>query len=90
LAVVLFFMLLPRSVLSVFTPMGNPRSDGDGTGAAEGGIVGLKEKPVTQPEWTVPKYMIDEGDPALASAYERPMDPDEPETPEVPEDEEGD
>ena len=42
----------------------------------------------TQPEWTVPRYMIDEGDPSLADAYERPMNPDEPETPAEPEDDE--
>jgi hypothetical protein len=50
--------------------------------------VGRKLKPVAQPEWTVPMYMINEGDPSLAKAYERPMDPDEPATPEEPKEDE--
>ena len=33
------------------------------------------------PEWTVPRWMIDEGDPALADAYGTQIDPDETEAP---------
>jgi hypothetical protein len=40
---------------------------------------------VSQPEWTVPMWTIDELDPALAGVYETPMDPDAPEEPEEPE-----